>query len=80
MLVGCCGVNAASRWGLARLHSRSLDREDDHGEESESKVEIDENENEGGSSAQEEESSEISRAETGEAFGDKGGEEGCSET
>jgi hypothetical protein len=49
-----------------------LDREDDHGEESEGKEEIDENEKESGSGAQEEESRKICGAKTGEAFGEKG--------
>jgi hypothetical protein len=50
-----------------------LDREDDHGEEaSEGKEEIDEIEKEGGSGAQEEESSEICREETGKARSEKG--------
>jgi hypothetical protein len=57
---------------LLDFHSRSLDREDDHGEESEGKEEIDEGEKEGGSGAQEEKSSKICRAKTGEAFGEKG--------
>ncbi len=66
-------MNPASVGGRLEFHSRSLDREDDHGEEaSEGKEEIDEIEKEGGSGAQEEESSEICREETGKARSEKG--------
>jgi hypothetical protein len=68
-------VNPASDGGRLDFHSRSLDREDDHGEESEEgegKEEIDESEKESGAGAQEEENSKIRRAETREAFGEKG--------
>jgi len=66
-------VNPAFWWGPTEFHSRSLDREVDHGEESESEEEIDENEKEGGSGAQEEEKRKICREETGETYGEKGG-------